>query len=99
MFQKSGGCAGKIIVFKILAMSKIVFLSLISKVTTEIISELERKQKTFLWPLKPKIKNETLCSDFKHVGLENIHKQEKKMIHLQCSWLRRLHGHFSMNGK
>ena len=46
MFQKSGGCAGKIIVFKVLAMSKIVFLSLISKVTTEIISELERKQKT-----------------------------------------------------
>ena len=77
MFQKSGECAGKIIVFKTLAMSKIVFLSLISKVTTEIISELERKQKTFLWPWKPKIKNETLCSDFKHVGLENIDIQEK----------------------
>ena len=39
---------GKIIVFKTLAISKTVFLSLISKVSTEIISELERKQKTFL---------------------------------------------------
>ena len=50
---------GKIIVFKTLAISKIVFLSLISKVPTEIISELERIQKTFLWPSKAKIKNET----------------------------------------
>ena len=52
---------GKIIVFKTLVISKILFFSLISKVPTEIISELERIQKTFLWPSKPKIKNETLC--------------------------------------
>ena len=38
---------GKIIVFKTLAISKIVFLSLISKISTEIISELERIQKNF----------------------------------------------------
>ena len=81
---------GKIIVFKTLAISKIVFLSLISKVPTEIISELERIQKTLLWPSKPKIKNETLCSDFKHGGLKNIITQ-KKIISLQCSWVRRLH--------
>ena len=81
---------GKIIVFKTLAISKIVFLSLISKVPTEIISELERIQKTFLWPSKPKIKNETLCSDFKHGGLKNVNIQ-KKIISLQCSWVRRLY--------
>ena len=69
---------GKIIVFKILAISKIVFLSLISKVPTEIISELERIQKTFLWTSKPKIKNETLCSDFKYGGLKNVNIQKKK---------------------
>ena len=39
---------GKSKVFKTLAISKIVFLSLISKVPTEIISELKRIQKTFL---------------------------------------------------
>ena len=50
---------GKIIVFKTLAILKIVFLSLISKVPTEIISELERTQKTFQWPSKPK-KNKNL---------------------------------------
>ena len=50
---------GKIIVFKTLAISKIVFLSLTSKVPTEIISELGRIQATFLWPSKSTIKNET----------------------------------------
>ena len=38
----------KIIVFKTLAISKIVFLSLISKVPTEIISELEKIKKKFV---------------------------------------------------
>ena len=80
---------GKIIVFKTLAISKI-FLSLISKVPTEIISELERIQKTFLWPSKPKLKNEILCFDFKHGGLKNVNIQ-KKIISLQCSWVRRLY--------
>ena len=46
----------KIIDFKTLVISKIVFLSLTSKVPTEIISDLERIQKTFLWSSKPKIK-------------------------------------------
>ena len=68
---------GKIIVFKTLAISKIVFLSLISKVPAEIINELERIQKTFLWSSKPKIKNETLCSDFKDGGLKNANMHEK----------------------
>ena len=68
---------GKIIVFKTLAISKIVFLSLISKVPTEIISELERIQKTFLWSSKPKMKNETLCSDFKHGSLKSVNIQKK----------------------
>ena len=81
---------GKIIVFKTLAISKIVFLSLISKVPTEIISELQRIQKTFLWFSKPI--NETLCSDFMHGGLKNVNIQ-RKIISLQCSWVRRLYDH------
>ena len=81
---------GKVTVFKTLAISKIVFLSLISKVSTEIVSELERIQKTFPWLSKPKIKNETLCSDFKHGGLKNFNIQ-KKIITLECFWVRRLY--------
>ena len=63
---------------------------MISKAPAEIISELKRTQKTFLWPSKPNIKNETLSSDFKHGGLKNVNIPKKK-IGLQCSWLRRLY--------
>ena len=80
---------GKIIVFKTLANSKIAFLPLISKVPTEIISELERIQKTFLWPSNQKWKMK-LYADSKHGGLKRINIQ-KKIINLQCSWVRRLY--------
>ena len=63
---------GKIIVFKTLAISKIVYLSMMIKVPTEIIVELEKIQKRFIWPTKPKIKNETISSDFKDGGLKNV---------------------------
>ena len=39
---------GEIIVFKILAISKIVYLSMMIKVPTEIIVELEKMQKQFI---------------------------------------------------
>ena len=70
----------KIIVFKIIAISKIVFLSLISTVHTEFISEIERIHKRFLWPSKPKIKNETLCSEFKQRILKDFNIQKKTML-------------------
>ena len=69
---------GKIIVFKTLAISNICFLSLKSRVPTELISELEWIQKTFLWPSKTKIKNE--CSDFKYGGLKNVNIQSSMIL-------------------
>ena len=47
---------GKIIVFKTLAISKIVYLSMMIKVPTEIIVELEKIQKQFIWVTKPNLK-------------------------------------------
>ena len=35
------------------------------KLPTEIIVELEKIQKQFIWPTKPKIKTEKISSDFK----------------------------------
>ena len=81
---------GKIIVFKTLAISKIVCLSMMIKVPTEIIAELEKNQKRFLCPTKPKIKNETISSDFKDGGLENV-DINKKVASLQWSWIKRLY--------
>ena len=47
---------GKIIVFKTLAISKIVYLSMMIKVPREIIVQLKKIQKRFIWPTKPKLK-------------------------------------------
>ena len=81
---------GKITVFKTLAISKIVYLSMMIKVPTEIIVELEKIQKRFIWPTKPKIKNETISSDFKDGGLKNV-DINKKIASRQCSWIKRLY--------
>ena len=47
---------GKIIVFKTLAISKILYLSMMIRVPTEIIVELKKMQKQLILPTKPKIK-------------------------------------------
>ena len=57
---------GKILVFKTFTISKIVSLSMMIKVPAEIIVESEKIQKTIYLAPKPKIKNETISSDFKY---------------------------------
>ena len=73
---------GKIVIFKTLAIPKIVFQSMITPVPRYIVNELERIQKTVLWKnCFSKIKHGTLCNDYKGVCLKNI----------QCLWNRRLY--------
>ena len=75
---------GKITIFKSIALSKIVYLSLLTIVPKSIIEELNEIQKTFLWSNKKcKIKHGTLCNDYKNGGL-------KKKVLLKCSWICRL---------
>ena len=51
---------GKITIFKTLAISKIIHLSLVTNVPTEIINELNKIQKEFIWNgNNPKIKHST----------------------------------------
>ena len=53
--------AGKITVFKTLAISKIVHLALVKTITNSIIQELNKIQKEFMWKTgNPKIKHDTL---------------------------------------
>ena len=40
------------------------------KVQTEIVVELDKIQKRFIWPTKPKIKSKTISSDFKDGSLK-----------------------------
>ena len=77
---------GKIIVFKSLAMSKIVYLSLLTNVPNNIVEELIKSQKNFLWNFAArKIKHSTTRMDYQNGGLKNA---DVFLISLQCSWFR-----------
>ena len=88
--MRSLSLEGKIIVFKTLAISKIVFLSMMIKVPTEIICELKKIQKRFIWATKPKNLNATISSDFKDGSFKNV-DISKEIANLQCYWIERLY--------
>ena len=81
---------GKIFIFEILAISKIVFQSLVTPAPRHIANEFEKIQKAFLWKNSSNIKHETLCNDYKGGGLKNIDVLNK-IVSLKCSWIRRLY--------
>ena len=63
----------RILKFKTLVISKIVYLSLITTVPNSILNEIQKIQKAFLWYFsKPKINYKTLCNTFKEDGLKNV---------------------------
>ena len=80
----------KIAAFKTLAISKIVYLSMMIKVPAEIRDELEKIQKRFIWPSKPKIKNQTISSNFEDRGFKNV-DINKKTVSVQCFLIERLY--------
>ena len=82
---------GKITVFKSLALSKIIHLALVKTIPKNIIEQLNKIQKEFIWNnLKAKIKNSVLCADYKDGGMKNVNI-ENKIISLQCSWIKRMY--------
>ena len=81
---------GRTIIFKILAFSKIVYLTFLTVIPNSLIEELQKIQKTFRWhSSRPKISHKTLCNNFENVGLNYV-DISSKIISLQCSWLRKL---------
>ena len=78
-------------IFKTLAISKIVYLALITNVPKVIVEELQKIQKKFLWQnSRPKIKHKTLSNTFETGGLKNV-DINLKVISLQCSWVKKLY--------
>ena len=85
---------GKIVIFKTIAISKIVFQSFMTTVPKHIINELEKIQKAFLWKNSaPKKKHETLCKDYKTGGPKNV-DIPNKIIAFQCSCIRTLYNNY-----
>ena len=82
---------GKIVIFKTIAILKIIFQSFVTTVPKHIVNKLEKVQKAFFWKnSSPKIKHETLCNKYKARGLKNV-DSPNKIIAFQCSWIRRLY--------
>ena len=78
-------------IFKTLAISKIVYLALITNVPKVIVEELQKIHKTFLWQNShPKIKHKTLSNTLETGGLKNV-DINLKVIRLQCYWVKKLY--------
>ena len=78
-----------------IAISKIMHLSLVTNVAMEIINEINKIQKEFIWNgNNPKIKHSTLCNKYENGGLKNVDILSK-VISLQCSWIKRLYDNSS----
>ena len=82
---------GKVLVFKSLAISKVVYLSLVTTVPHAMINQLSNIQKSFIWNRKnPKIKHSTLSESYKDSGLKDVDVLAK-VISLQCLWMKTLY--------
>ena len=76
---------GKIIAFKSLAISNIVYLSFLASVPNNIVEELIKVQKNFLWSFTAlKINHLKIRIDYQNGGLKNV-DAFFKIISLQCS--------------
>ena len=83
--QRNLTSEGKIIIFKTLALSKVVFLTQILLIPNEITTTTQRIQREFLWNSSNiKIKHETIYNDFQNGGLENV-DISSKISSFQCS--------------
>ena len=80
---------GKITIFKMLALSKIIHLALVTTVHTATIELLSNIQTELLWGKnKSKIKHDTLRNFDEKGGLKMVDAYSK-IVSLQCSCIRR----------
>ena len=64
---------GKILIFKILAISKVAHLDLVEDVPSSRIAQLDKIQRQFLWKKgNPKLKHNTFCNKYEKGGLKNM---------------------------
>ena len=64
----------KILIFRTLAISKILYLPLVKDVPSSTIGRLDKIQKKFNWKNgNPELKQTTLCNEYKKGGLKDVH--------------------------
>ena len=81
---------GKVLVFKVLGISKMQYLAQMTLIGKHIVQKLIDIQENFLWKNgKPKIKHSTLIADYKDGGLKVV-DIDSKFRALKLTWLKRL---------
>ena len=84
---------GKVVVFKTLAISKLVYLVLLTVIPNHITDKAKIK-KSFIWHnSSSKIKHEKLRVEFRARGLKSVDICFK-FVCLQCSWVKKLCDNF-----
>ena len=72
---------GKVAVFQVLAVSKIMYLALTINIYATVIKELNKMQKEFIWRCKNlQIKQSTLCNKLENGGLKSVSLKIKRLI-------------------
>ena len=72
---------GKVVIFKTIAISEIVFQSFVTTVPKDIVNELEKIQKTFFWNnSSPKIRLETFLMTIKMEGKKMLIFETKLLL-------------------
>ena len=81
---------GKILIFKSLAISKLIYVCMMKSPSKKIIDQLNTIQKEFIWNnKKPKIKHSTLIANYSEGGLKDI-DIKSKITSLKVKWITRL---------
>ena len=89
----------KIIIFKTLALSKLVFLAHVLPIPNKITTTIQQIQREFLWKSSNiKIKHETICNDFQNGGFKKV-DIPSKISSLQCPWVKKLYDQNSHDWK
>ena len=80
-----------ITIFKLLAISNLVYLALLTLVPNSVLEALKQTQKTFLWGNKlAKIKHNTIYNNFIEGDFKSADIKHK-ILALTCSWIQRLY--------
>ena len=89
---------GRMVVFKMLTISKIVFLALLTKIPPPpppsppppLSCQRVRENTKIFFLQRLYSKNERTCKDYKDCGLKRV-DISPKIVRLQCSWVQRLY--------
>ena len=82
--------AGKIQVFKSLIASKPVYIATMKSLSQDVLDELHRMQKEFLWQGKrAKIKHSTTIGSYEQGGLKDV-DLESKFQSFRIIWVRKI---------